>query len=126
MMSARCNGIYSTSAIIVCYTGGTNHLLWWIIYHIHGHDLWKIVFLILWSEEIIVVGYNLVSFLYNCMENFSVWTIYHVLFIKWTFMLIWFFFLIDIEFNFKITLRISNPEIHFNFCIYNTKVCPKL
>ena len=50
------------------------------------------LYFILWSEKIIVIRYNLVSFLHNFMENISI-------------------LLIDNEIDFKITLRILNPEI---------------
>ena len=39
----------------------------------------------LWSEEIIVIGYNSVSFLHNFMENISVLTKCNVLFNNKTF-----------------------------------------
>ena len=59
-------------------TGGLNHLFRRIIFSIHGHGIWflknRIQFLC--SEEIIVIGYYLVSFLHNCMENISVVTKY--------------------------------------------------
>ena len=37
------------------------------------NDFWKIAFFV-YFEEIIVIGYNLVSFLHNFMENISVLT----------------------------------------------------
>ena len=54
-------------------TGGWNHLFWLIIFSIRGHGKWflKNCISFLWFEEIIVIGYNLVSFLNNCIENFS-------------------------------------------------------
>ena len=95
-------------------SGGTNHLFRRIIYHIHGHGKWflKKCISFLWSEEIIVIGYNLVSFLHNFMKNISVLTKCNVLFNNEHLILICFFLLIDNEFDFKITLRISNPENH--------------
>jgi len=62
----------------------------------------------LWSEEIIVIGYNLVSFLHNLMENI-VLTKCNVLFNNEHLILI-LLLLIDNEFDLKITLRISKPE----------------
>ena len=44
-----------------------------------GNNFWKIAFY-LWSEEIIAIGYNLVSFLHNFMEDVSVLTKCNVLF----------------------------------------------
>jgi len=43
---------------------------------------------IVWSGEIIVIGYNLVSFLHNFMENISVLTKCNVLFDNKHFILI--------------------------------------
>ena len=56
------------------YVGGFNDLFRRIIFRIHRHGKWflKNCISYFWSEEIIVVGYNLVSFLHNCMENISV------------------------------------------------------
>ena len=65
--------------------------------------------LFLRSEEIIVTGYNLVSFLYNLMENI-VLPKCNVLFNNEHLILILLFLLIDNEFDLKITLRISKPE----------------
>ena len=59
-------------------------------------------YFILWSEEIIVIGYNLVSFLHNFIENISVLKKYNVLFNNEHLILIWFFLLIDNEFDLKI------------------------
>ena len=64
------------------------------------------------DEEIIVIGYNLVIFLHNFMENISVLTKCNVLFNKEHLILTWFFLLIDNEFDLKITLRILNIENH--------------
>ena len=66
--------------------------------------------LLKWLEEIKVIGYNLVSFLHNFMENISVLTKSNVLFDNEYLILIWFFLLIDNEFDLKFTLRILNPE----------------
>ena len=65
-----------------------------------------------WSEEIIVFGYSLVSFLHNFMENISVFTKCNVLFNNEQLILILFFLLIDNEFDLRITLRILNPGNH--------------
>ena len=88
-----------------------NHLFLRIIFSIHGHGKWflKNCISFLWSE-IIVIGYNLVSFLYNFIENISVLTKCNVLFNYKHLILIWLFLLIDNEFDLKITLWILNPE----------------
>ena len=52
-----------------------------------------------------VIGYNWVKFLHNFMENISVWTKCNVLFNYVHLILIWFFLLIDNEFDLKITLE---------------------
>ena len=44
------------------------------------NDFWKNGNSFLWSEEIIVIEYNLVSFLHNCIENISVQPKCNVLF----------------------------------------------
>ena len=52
------------------YTRGVDR----IIFSIHGRGklILKNCVSFLWFEEIIVIRYNLVNFLYNCMENISV------------------------------------------------------
>ena len=55
-----------------------------------------------WSEEIIVIGYNVVSFLHSFMENISDLTECNALFNNEHLILIWFFFLIDTEFDSKL------------------------
>ena len=74
------------------------------------NDFWNILFH-LWYKEIIVIGYNLVSFHHNFMENISVLKKWNVLFNNEHLILIWLFLVIDNEFDTKITLRILNPEI---------------
>ena len=68
---------------------------------------------LLWPEEIIVIGYNLVSFQIfpNFMEHMSVLTKCNALFKNEHLILIWFFLLIDNEFDLKHILRILNSEI---------------
>ena len=53
--------------------GGLNHLFQRIIFSILGHGKWflKNCISFSWSEEIIVIGYNLISFLHSFMENTS-------------------------------------------------------
>ena len=58
-----------------------------------------------WSEEIIVIEYNLVSFLHNSMENISVLTKCNVLTNNEHLILILFFSLIDKEFDLKFLLN---------------------
>ena len=64
------------------FTGGLNHLFRRIIFSFYGNGNWFLMkcILFLLSEEIIVIGYNLVSFLHNFMENISGWTKINVLF----------------------------------------------
>jgi len=90
--------------------GGLNHLIRQIIFSIHGHGKWflKNCITFLWSEEIIVIGYNLVSFLHNFFGEYFCLTKCNVLFNNEHLILIRFFLLIDNEFDFKITLRLSN------------------
>jgi len=47
----------------------------------------------LWSGEIIVIGYNLVSFLHNFMEKISVLTKCNALFYDEHLIVLWFFLL---------------------------------
>jgi len=63
-------------------TGGLNHLFRRIIFSIHGHGKWfmKNCISFLWSEKIIVIRYNLASFLHSFRENISVLTKCNVLF----------------------------------------------
>ena len=91
--------------------GGLKNLFRRIIFSIHGHVKWFLKIVFLCSEEIIVIGYNLVSFLHNFMENISFLTKCNVLFNNENLILIWFFLFIDNEFDLKITLRILNQKI---------------
>ena len=70
-------------------SGGLNHLFRRIIFSIHGHGKWflKNCISFLWSGEIIVIGYNLVSFLHIFMENIDLISIWFFL-IAWQW--IWF------------------------------------
>ena len=68
-------GGYPLSASVLL-SGGLNHLFQRSFSV--SMDMVKDSFL--WSEEIIVIGYNLLSFLYNFMENISVLIKCNVLF----------------------------------------------
>ena len=76
-----------------------NQLSLRIIFSIHGNGKWFLrnFILFLWSEEIIVIGYNLVSFLRNFIGKKC-----HVFFNYEHLILILFFLLIDNEFHLKI------------------------
>ena len=95
-------------------SGGLNHIFWKIIFSIHGYGKWflKNCISLLWFEKIILIGYILVSFLQNCMENISVLPKCIVLYYNEQLILILFFLLIDNEFDFKFTLIILNQENH--------------
>ena len=85
-------------------SGGLNNLFQLIIFSIHAHGKWflKNCISFLWSEDILVIGYNMVSFLHNFMENMSVLSVLtkrNVLFNNEHLKSIWFFWLIDKEFD---------------------------
>ena len=83
---------------------------------------WKIIFIFMvW--KISVNGYNLVSILHYFMENISVLTKCNVLFNNGHLILIWFFLLIDNEFDLKITLKILYPKNHQVYWCKSTKCC---
>ena len=60
------------------------HLFRRIIFRIHGQWTWSMIsencISFLWSEEIIVIGYKLLSFLHNFIEKIYVLTKCNVLF----------------------------------------------
>ena len=106
------------------WSGGWNHLFRRIIFSIHGHGkcfLKNYFHFMVW--KISVNGYNLVSILHYFMENISVLTKCNVLFNNGHLILIWFFLLIDNEFDLKITLKILYPENHQVYWCKSTKCC---
>ena len=102
-----------TNKVVDTNSRGVNHLFRRIIFSIQRHGYWflKNCILFLWSEEIIVIIYNLVSFAHKSTENISVLTKCNVLLNNEHLILIWFFSFIDNEFDVKTSLRIWNPEI---------------
>ena len=91
--------------------------------HGHGQSFLKNCISFLWYEEIIVIGYNLVSFLNNFRENISDLTECNVLYNNEHSIWIWFFLLIDNGFHLKITLRILNPENNQVYSCKSEKCC---
>ena len=94
---------------------------------IYGHSKWflKNCVSFLWSKEIIVIGYNLVSFLHNCMKNIFVSTKCNVLSNNQHLIIIWFknyFENIKFRKSSRILLKILKMLIFLKSFQYQSKI----